>query len=172
MVKRSIRTGKAPRITLRDIFVQIQSMKEDIASIGKRMDRMEQRFDGLEKRMDRMEVHFDGMGKRIDGMGKHMDGMDQRIGGLEQYMKGMEKRLTTAIRANTDGIALNTGAIAENSRAIAENGKDIFLIHRRIDIFETNVTQRFDALDEDLTATIKDTLMIRRHVGIPVPDEE
>lgn len=33
---------------------------------------------------------------------------------------------------------------------------------------EQRLTQRIDALDEDLTATIKDTIRIRQHVGMPV----
>ena len=36
---------------------------------------------------------------------------------------------------------------------------------------ETRLTERIDALEEDLTATMQDTVRIRAHVGIPVPME-
>ena len=41
----------------------------------------------------------------------------------------------------------------------------------RIDDLEENLTRRIDALEEDLTAVMMDTIVIRRHVGIPVPEE-
>ncbi len=41
-------------------------------------------------------------------------------------------------------------------------------LHERMDDLEN----RMDALDEDLTATIKDTLVIRKHVGIAVGEED
>lgn len=33
---------------------------------------------------------------------------------------------------------------------------------------EANLTQRMNALEEDLTATMQDTINIRQHVGMPV----
>lgn len=33
------------------------------------------------------------------------------------------------------------------------------------------LTKRIDALEEDLTATMEDSFMIKRHVGIPVATE-
>lgn len=36
---------------------------------------------------------------------------------------------------------------------------------------EKNLTKRIDALEEDLTATMEDSFMIKRHVGIPVATE-
>jgi phage-related minor tail protein len=41
----------------------------------------------------------------------------------------------------------------------------------RMDGMETRLTERIDALDEDLTATMHDTMRIRAHVGMPVPTE-
>lgn len=36
---------------------------------------------------------------------------------------------------------------------------------------ESNLTNRIDALDEDLTATMQDTITIRRHIGMPIGSE-
>ena len=36
---------------------------------------------------------------------------------------------------------------------------------------EKRLTERIDALEEDLTATMQDTVRIRTHVGMPVPME-
>lgn len=44
-------------------------------------------------------------------------------------------------------------------------------LERRMDGMEERLTQRIDALEEDLTATMRDALRIREHVGMPVPTE-
>ena len=51
------------------------------------------------------------------------------------------------------------------SKKIDQNSRDIRDV-------ETRLAQRIDALDEDLTATMKDSLQIRRHVGMAIPEDE
>ena len=41
----------------------------------------------------------------------------------------------------------------------------------KIDTSTANLTDRMDALEEDLVATIKDTVRIRRHVGMRLPSD-
>lgn len=80
----------------------------------------------------------------------HVDHMGQRLSsqmtGMEKRMGGMEKRMGGMERK----IDVNTIAIADLKKTL---------------------TERIDALDEDLTATMQDTLRIRAHVGMPVPIE-
>ena len=82
----------------------------------------------------------------------HMGHMGQR---LTTEMKNMEQRLTKKI----DDVD------AKLSRRI--DSLDAGL-NSRMDILE----ERIDALDVDLTATIKDTIVIRRHVGMPYPKDD
>ncbi len=95
------------------------------------------------------------------------------------HMQGMEQRLTKrvddntrAIAHNTRAIAHNADAIAYNTRGISENSSDLRTLTQRVNTMEDKVMCRLDALDEDLTATMTDTLKIRRHVGMAVPDDE
>lgn len=73
----------------------------------------------------------------------HVQNMQQQ---LLSNIEDVELRLSSAIAENTKGIAENTSAI------------------RKLSI-------RIDTLEEDLTATITDTMKIRRHMGMAVPDE-
>ncbi|HLD71256.1 MAG TPA: hypothetical protein VI873_01405 [Candidatus Peribacteraceae bacterium] len=41
----------------------------------------------------------------------------------------------------------------------------------RLSMVETNLLERMDALEEDLTATMKDTMKIRQHVGMVSTDD-
>jgi hypothetical protein len=71
--------------------------------------------------------------------------------GMKVDMRNMEARLSTKI---------DTQISASESR-----------LSIKIDTMETHLTQRLDALEEDLVATMKDTRHIRQHVGIANPDE-
>ena len=73
----------------------------------------------------------------------HMQSMEQR---LKNEMQVMEKRLLAKIEENTKGIVKNTEAIQA-------------------------LGVRIDVLDEDLTATIKDTIKIRQRVGMATVDD-
>lgn len=54
---------------------------------------------------------------------------------------------------------------------IDQNSADIRKLNIKIDDLEMRLTQRIDALYEDLTATIMDTIKIKKHVGMAVSDE-
>jgi len=69
-----------------------------------------------------------------------------KIGGLEKRMGGLEKRM--------DGLEKRMDGLSGDMKSM-----------------ETRLTERIDALEEDLTATMQDTVRIRAHVGIPVPME-
>lgn len=84
----------------------------------------------------------------------HIGHMGQRIHRMEDGMKRMEKNLGARIEANTTSIQA------------FDRKFDV-----RIDDLEEHLTRRIDALDEDLTATIMDTITIRKHVGMPVPED-
>lgn len=73
------------------------------------------------------------------------------------HMQHMEQRLSAKIEQNT--------------RDITRNDQSICALSVRVDTMEIRLTQRIDALEEDLVATMKDSLHIRRHVGMTVPDE-
>lgn len=79
------------------------------------------------------------------------------IQAVRNDMQNMEKRLSKKIDNNSSKIDGNT--------------KNILSLKQDMQILETHLTQRIDALDEDLTATIKDTVKIRRHIGMPVLSE-
>ncbi|MSR87109.1 hypothetical protein EXS70_02965 [Candidatus Peribacteria bacterium] len=74
------------------------------------------------------------------------------------HMQGMEQRLTKRI----DGVDVRVSRV------------DIGLtkLDNRLTEVEERLTTRIDALDEDLTATIMDTVKIRKHVGMAVPVDE
>lgn len=74
-----------------------------------------------------------------------------------RHMQHGFTRLEGKVDANTKGIEANAKAIEKNRLAV--------------DKLRNDLTARIDALEEDLTATIRDTVQIRRHVGMPVADE-
>jgi len=76
---------------------------------------------------------------------------------LLEHMHGMEQRLSKKIDVNT--------------KSIDANSKSIKGLAQCMDTLETHLTERIDALDEDITATIRDTVKIRRHVGMHVASE-
>ena len=77
----------------------------------------------------------------------HVGHMGQQ---LSSEMKNMEKRLSSRMDGMEKKIETNTTAITDLKKTL---------------------TERIDALDEDLTATMKDSLRIRQFVGMPVPME-
>lgn len=81
------------------------------------------------------------------------------------HMQHMEQRLLKGIGESTSGIVANTIAIRNVEKRLANVETE--LIETR-----EHLTARINALDEDLTATIRDAVKIRRHVGMAVPDEE
>ena len=85
------------------------------------------------------------------------DGKDISLRDVVIHMTGMEQRLSAEITSIRKATESNTKEIRANAVAIQ-------------DVKET-LTQRIDALEEDLTATILDTVKIRQHVGMPVPSE-
>lgn len=93
---------------------------------------------------------------------RHKNVKDISLRDVVMHMTGMEQRLSRGIETNTKEIAAVeqrlSAKIETNTRAIQ-------------DVKET-LTRRIDALEEDLTATILDTVKIRQHVGMPVPSEE
>lgn len=67
------------------------------------------------------------------------------------HMSGMEQRLSkriVGVETRLDGIETHMGDM------------------------ESRLTERINAFYEDLTATIRGTINIRKHVGMAVPDEE
>ena len=78
----------------------------------------------------------------------HMQHMEQR---LSAKTDDTERRLSLKIAGVKNGLSAKIDA---NTHAIQD------------------LTLRIDALEEDLTATIKDTIKIRRHVGMVSVDEE
>jgi predicted nucleic acid-binding Zn-ribbon protein len=89
------------------------------------------------------------------------------IQAVRSDMHAMEKRLTKKIDSNAKAISANAKAISANAKAISANAKAI--ADNKVEI--QNIGRRIDALDEDLTATIEDSVKIRQHVGIPVTAE-
>ena len=87
-----------------------------------------------------------------------------------------------ALADGSDGITLRDVVVHMQHMEVRLSGKidnldkrlssrmDTLEIH--MDLLEERLTARMDALEEDLTATIKDTIAIRRHVGMPLPEEE
>ncbi|OGJ56941.1 hypothetical protein A3H22_04395 [Candidatus Peribacteria bacterium RIFCSPLOWO2_12_FULL_55_15] len=73
------------------------------------------------------------------------------------HMEHMEQRLSSRI----------TGT------EIEMKGMRIEMKGMRIEMkgMEERLTERIDAVEEDLTATMQDTMRIRAHVGMPVPTE-
>jgi len=75
------------------------------------------------------------------------DSKDITLRDVVVHMQNMEQRLSSKIDENTQRINENTHAIQ-------------------------NLEIRIDVLKEDLTATIKDTIKIRKHVGIASVDDD
>ncbi len=79
------------------------------------------------------------------------------------HLQGVSEQLLSKIEGNTHSIAENTASIAQNTASIAQNTIEIKSLR-------TEMNQRFDALEEDLTATMNDTVKIRQHVGMAMLD--
>ena len=87
------------------------------------------------------------------------------IPGVQKTMRGMEKRLSDRIDGNHKAIQSNASAIKENTSAIQENAS-------AIENLEGTMNRRFDALEEDLYATMSDIVTIRKHVGMSIATDE
>lgn len=74
------------------------------------------------------------------------------------HMQHMEQRLSEKIDANTVSIRLLK--------------IEVYDLKTKVNDLEDTFTSRMDALDEDLVATMKDTMGIRKFVGMPMPSQE
>ncbi len=80
------------------------------------------------------------------------------------HMSHMEQRLTARLDKH-DGMFVAQGKHLDANTVAIEN------IRKAVLEVEEHLTNRIHALDEDLTAIITDTIVIRRHVGMPLPEE-
>jgi hypothetical protein len=76
----------------------------------------------------------------------------------------MEQRLTARLDKH-DGMFVAQGKHIDANTIAIEN------VRKTVLDAEEHLTNRINALDEDLTAVMTDTIIIRRHVGMPVPEE-
>ena len=81
------------------------------------------------------------------------------------HMQHMEQRLSK-------DISTNTAAIQKVERRLTNVETGLTGVGSRLNEVEERLTARIDALEEDLTATIRDTIKIRQHVGMAVPEDE
>lgn len=79
----------------------------------------------------------------IRGMSHRFDTIDKRFDAIDRRFDGVDRRL---------------------------DGVDVRLAN--VEWRLGDLTRHVDALDEDLQAFAMDTISIRRHVGMPVPDDE
>ncbi len=80
-------------------------------------------------------------------------------------MQHMERRLVAKI----DGLDARTGGL-ETRMGNLENRMGS--LETKMEDLKVTLIRRMDSLEEDLTATMKDSLTIRRHVGMTLPDED
>ena len=73
------------------------------------------------------------------------DGKDITLKDVVVHMQHMEQRLNAKLE---------------------EHDKKFDRLQKTMGTLETNLTQRMDTLEEDLTATMKETYSIRQHVGM------
>lgn len=83
----------------------------------------------------------------------HTDGGDITLRDVITHMQGMELR----INARMERLERRLESMEQRMTSVEANIRDL--------------TDRMDALDEDLAATMKDIRIIRVHVGIPVSEE-
>ena len=65
-----------------------------------------------------------------------------------------------------------TARLNKVEKTLDGHSKQFIMLTTRLDTLEENLTGHIDALEEDIVATIKDSLIIRKFVGMPLPDEE
>lgn len=68
----------------------LRSIQTSVASIDKRMERVEVSVSGLETRMGSLETRMGSLETRMGGLETRMGGLETRIGGLETRMAGLE----------------------------------------------------------------------------------
>ena len=81
-----------------------------------------------------------------------------QIGNLSRQINAVEMRLDSKINnldVKIDSVEMRLGTKIEKNTVAIEK-----------------LSQGIDALGEDLVAAIKDTIMIRKHVGMALPEEE
>lgn len=78
---------------------------------------------------------------------------------LSTDMKQMEQRLTKRIDNVETGLTKRIDGVEKS-------------LSTRINEVESNLSDRIDGLGKDIDVTMRDTIKIRQHVGIAVPDEE
>ena len=81
---------------------------------------------------------------------------------LLEHIQGMEKRMRTDFKTDLVGM---------EKRMRVDFKTDLGDLKKELKQTESNLTERINALEEDLTATMHDTIRIRRHVGMPVASE-
>lgn len=98
---------------------------------------------------------------------KRAKGKDITLRDVVVHMQAMEQRLSSKIEINTKKIDENTEKIEENTHSLAQNTSGL---HQNT-VATRDLINRVDALEEDLVAVIKDTVRIRKHVGIATEEE-
>ena len=68
-------------------------VREEIAPLHARIDKLEERMDRFDERMDRLELCMGRLEERMDGLEKRMDGLEVRMDRLEVRMDGFDKRM-------------------------------------------------------------------------------
>ena len=93
----------------------------------------------------------------VSDVDKRLDTQENMLRTVVNHMTHMEQRLSARLDKHDEMFVIQGTLIASNT--VSMN-----------DLRETLIN-RIDALEEDLTAVMTDTIVIRRHVGMPISEE-
>ena len=87
---------------LREVLQEV--LREELAPINSRLDKLESRFDGLETRFDGLESRFGELEGRLDGLEGRFDGLETRFDSLDGQVSLIQKQLDRMEHAQTEDV--------------------------------------------------------------------
>jgi tetrahydromethanopterin S-methyltransferase subunit G len=83
------------------ILQRLDDLKEQIAEISHRLDRLEQRFDdhaaAVERRFEAIDRRFENIDRRFENIDRRFDAVDRRFEAIDRRFAALEQRWTWAL---------------------------------------------------------------------------
>lgn len=102
----------------------------------------------------------------------HLETQGTTLGDVMNRLKSQDKTLLDVINHMSHMEQRLTARLDKHDEMFKVQGKQITNLEIRLTERIDRLSERIQALDEDLMATITDTIIIRKHVGMPLPEED
>jgi len=105
-----------------------------------------------------------------------MHRLDSQDNTLRKVMHRMERQLSNRLDTQDKTIldVINHMSCMEQRQRKLIEANSVAIMHLEVKLSERidRLSEKVSALDEDLVAVMTDTIIIRKHVGMPLPEED